>query len=223
MAKGSKGYRPELLRLKITLEGSDPAIWRRVEVHNGLFLDDLHEVIQCVFLWNESHLYRFVVPPQGPITRRRLVDAQRFDCGYGDFDDGEENLAQDVLIGDVLDAGQSRLVYEYDFGDGWLHLVEVEQRVEGGDPDQIPVCLAGEQAAPIDDIGGIGGYYDWLEALKDPTHEDHEDALEYLGKDFAHRTFDLAESNRRLQSAFGSVLVKPEKPKASKKPKKKPK
>ncbi len=56
-------YVPKQLVLKIILAGSEPKIWRRIEVHSGLTLHDLHFVIQNVFDWENSHLYHFLVPP----------------------------------------------------------------------------------------------------------------------------------------------------------------
>jgi len=76
VAKRIGWYLAEQLNLKITLIGSQPKIWRRVEVHSGLTLHELHYVIQCVFNWDNSHLYHFLVPPGGlPIFQAaRRVD-----------------------------------------------------------------------------------------------------------------------------------------------------
>jgi hypothetical protein len=78
MAKRLGWYLPEQLILKITLLGSKPVIWRRVEVHSGLTLHELHIVIQCVFEWDGSHLYHFLVPPGGKLTRRAMAEARRY-------------------------------------------------------------------------------------------------------------------------------------------------
>ncbi len=68
--------------------------------------------------------------------------------------------------------------------------------------DHIPVCLAGENPAPLDDMGGIPGYYMWLDALRDPSHEMHDDAIDWFGKDFLSEGFDLAKVNKRLSAEF---------------------
>ena len=62
MARSFGWYVPAQLVLKVTLAGSEPKIWRRVEVHSGLTLHELHYVIQCVFAWHNSHLYHFLFP-----------------------------------------------------------------------------------------------------------------------------------------------------------------
>ena len=70
MTRSLGWYLPEQLILKVTLAGSEPKIWRRVEAHSGLTLHELHHVIQCAFDWDDSHLYHFLVPPGGKLTRR---------------------------------------------------------------------------------------------------------------------------------------------------------
>jgi hypothetical protein len=218
MAKRLGRYFAEQLILKITLIGSDPEIWRRVEVHSGLTLDDLHYVIQDVFEWENDHLYHFLAPPGGKLTRRALAEAKQYDISPDDsFSIFGENEAKcfrtdEALVGNVLSAEQKQIIYEYDFGDSWEHLVKVEKRTPGGDQGFIPVCLAGENAAPYDDMGGIGRYYDWLEALRDKRHEMHEDAIDWLGKGFDPAKFDLEKANKRLKATFKPVPKKPKKP-----------
>ena len=197
-------YLPEQLILKITLLGTDPKIWRRVEVHSGLTLHELHHVIQRVFEWDNSHLYQFHVPPGGKLTNKAMREATRYSMSPPEpFFGGEreDRQADEVLIGQIFNPQHKQIVYEYDFGDSWEHLVKLEKRTPGGDQDRPPVCLAGENAAPLDDMGGVWGYYDFLAALKDPQNELHDDAVGWLGTDFDPARFDL-EVNKRLSAAF---------------------
>jgi len=187
-----------------------------VEVHSGLTLHDLHYVIQSVFAWNDSHLYHFLVPPGGKLTRRARVDAMRYHLLPPDpfFDGGEEGdgRADEAMVGRVFTDECKQIIYEYDFGDSWEHIVKVEKRTPGGDQAFVPVCLAGESAAPSDDMGGIGGYYYWLSALADENHESHQEALDWFDKDFDPAKFDLDQANRRLKFAFKPIPKKPKKP-----------
>lgn len=219
MAKRLGWYLPEQLILKITLADSRPAIWRRVEVHSGLTLHELHYVIQCVFNWTNSHLYHFLVPPGGKLTQAALRDATRYHVLPPDLDfDGGEDAhdADGVIIGRVFRPDCKQVVYEYDFGDSWNHLVKLEKRSPGGDQNHIPQCLAGENAAPFDDMGGIYGYYQWVETLKNELDPMHDEAVDALGEDFDPARFDLGEVNRRLAAAFKPA------PKRKRKPKRKP-
>jgi hypothetical protein len=212
MAKRLGWYLPEQLVLEITLAGSEPKIWRRVEVHSGLTLHDLHYVIQNVFSWDDSHLYHFLAPPGGKLTRTAMRDARRYhmmppDPFFGD-DGPKGGRADEALIGRVFTDECKQIVYEYDFGDGWEHLIKLEKRTTGGDQNHVPVCLAGENASPLDDMGGIGGYYMWLEALKDDSSEMHEDAINWLDEDFDPARFDLDEANWRLKKSFKTAPKK---------------
>jgi hypothetical protein len=220
MAKSLGSYLAEQLILKITLGGSDPKIWRRVEVHSGLTLHDLHFVIQNVFDWTDSHLYHFLVPPGGKLTRAAFRDAVRYHVlPHDDFFPGERDnadRADEALIGQIFTPECNQIVYEYDFGDSWEHLIKLEKRTPGGDQDHVPECLAGENAAPFDDMGGIGGYYEWIEALRDPTNEMHEEAVEWLDEDFDPTHFDLERANRRLAAAFKPAPKPPRKPRKKK-------
>jgi len=220
MAKRLGWYRPEQLILKIELAYTDPKIWRKVEVHNGLTLHDLHYVIQCVFDWNNSHLYHFLVPPNGKLTGKALREARRYHVLPPDpFLDGitgqDDGRADEAMLCRVLTAECKQIVYEYDFGDSWTHVIKLVKRTDGGDPYHIPQCLAGENAAPADDTGGIPGFYSILDALRDPNAEMHDEAVNWLGQDFDPAQFDLESANRRLAATFKPV------PKRARKPRKK--
>jgi hypothetical protein len=89
--------------------------------------------------------------------------------------------------------------YLYDFGDGWMHQVSVEQVLPRKRQTTYPRCIAGRRACPPEDVGGIAGYQDFLDALADPRHPGHEDALEWVGGEFDPESLDLAAVNERLQ------------------------
>ena len=206
MARGWVRYLPEQLVLKISLLDTEPEIWRRVEVHSGLTLDDLHIVIQNAFEWENSHMYQFLATPGGKLTQKAMRDATYYHRmpPIPAFADTVRNdrRSDEALVGHVLTSEQKQIVYEYDLGDSWHHLVKVEKRTPGGDENHVPVCLAGENAGPVDDMGGIPGYYMWLDALRDAKNPMHEQALQWLGPDFDPARFDLAEVNWRLSMAF---------------------
>ena len=62
-----------------------------------------------------------------------------------------------------------------------------------------PMCLAGARACPPADVGGVWGYQAFLEAIRDPSHPEHEDRLEWLGGDFDPEAFDPEEANAALR------------------------
>jgi hypothetical protein len=63
----------------------------------------------------------------------------------------------------------------------------------------LPVCLQGRGACPPEDVGGVGGYANFLEALRDPEHEEHEEYLTWIGGKFAPNAFDMELVNQRLR------------------------
>lgn len=187
---------PTVHRLKVSLRGSKPPIWRRLEVPSQITLALLHDVIQDAFGWENYHLWVFTTP------------AGEF--GRPDPELGHRSAAGKKLNGVVRRAGD-RVGYTYDFGDDWEHDILVED-VRSAEPGvAYPRCVAGRRACPPEDCGGIWGYEELLAVLADPRHEDHEERLEWLGlssaRDFDPAAFDLDAVNDAL-SAIAKVLVK---------------
>jgi hypothetical protein len=160
------GSQPTVL-LRIELQGIEPLIWRRVRVPQRWTLRRLHGCIQKVFGWEDCHLHDF-----------RIGDLR---IGMPEIDDSEAGLQDDRewTLAEVLKTVAQEFVYVHDFGDHWEHrlIVEPESRTEAG-AGFAPICLAGENAAPPEDVGGPPGYAEFLEALADPRHEQHEEMLE---------------------------------------------
>jgi Plasmid pRiA4b ORF-3-like protein len=95
--------------------------------------------------------------------------------------------------------GHRRFVYEYDFGDSWQHDVVVEATWTMPTGLKFAVCVDGQNACPPEDCGGPPGYALMLEALADPSHEEHDDFLGWVGGSFDPEAFDLAAANAALQ------------------------
>jgi len=222
----AKKARPtQIHELKITLRRSKPPIWRRIAVPSDIKLSDLHVVIQIVMGWTNSHLHQFVIrnprprpTPQDLLSpdipaRIEMMMASRDRCWSDprmELEEAEDEAK--ARLCELAPAVKSKLNYEYDFGDGWEHQIEV---VKIGPPAQgtdYPVCLKGKLACPPEDCGGIWGYYAMLEALKDPKHEDHENISDWIGGSFDPERFDLDEVNAELSelsSGKGRFLWSP--------------
>jgi hypothetical protein len=95
-------------------------------------------------------------------------------------------------------AVKSKFIYEYDFGDDWEHEIEVVKIGPPAEGVKYPVCLAGKLACPPEDCGGVWGYYEKLEVLKNPKHKDYEELIEWMGKKFDPERFDLEKINTAL-------------------------
>jgi len=170
-AKRKKSGRPApVYQLKVSLRGTKPPIWRRLEVPADLSLARLHTVIQVAFGWDDSHMHVFETP-------------------YGSFGVADAELGQraeaPVTLEQVAPAAKSGLCYTYDFGDDWEHDIVVEKVLDRADAVVYPRCTGGRRAAPPDDCGGVWCYTELVETLSDPDHPEHEDRLEWLGLDDA--------------------------------------
>ncbi len=171
-----------LYRLKVTLRDSRPPIWRRFEVPADVTMLKLHQILQLVMGWTDSHLHQF----------------RRGETLYGEPDPEFGIRLQNekrVRLAEVLPKPKDRMAYEYDFGDGWQHDIVLEDISSPEPRVRYPRVLAGKRACPPEDIGGIGGYFDFLEALSDPKHPEHEEMLEWWGSDFDPKEFDVEEVN----------------------------
>ena len=89
--------------------------------------------------------------------------------------------------------------YNYDFGDNWVHILAVEKMLPAEEVVRYPICLAGVRACPPEDVGGLPGYENFLEAMRDPKHPEHTEYLEWISGRFDPEAFDVDEVNRRLR------------------------
>ncbi|MFZ2632329.1 MAG: plasmid pRiA4b ORF-3 family protein [Desulfosalsimonadaceae bacterium] len=175
-----------IYQLKITLKDSKPPIWRRVLVPGSFSLGKLHHIIQIAMGWMDAHLHMF--------------DINRTCYGEPSPDDWEpvKNETRFRLEA-VAPPVKGKFVYEYDFGDSWKHTVTVEKILPPEPGVKYPQCIAGKRACPPEDVGGVWGYEEFLEAISDPDHEEHESFMEWAGEDFDPEALDLEDINQELQ------------------------
>jgi hypothetical protein len=175
-------------QLKVTLSGSEPPVWRRVQVPGEVSLARLHAVLQLAMGWHNSHLHQFSIG----------------DTRYGEPDPAVAELEfsneRTAKLNQVAPLVGNRFTYEYDFGDSWEHEIVVETIMPSEPGARYPVCTGGERACPPEDCGGIWGYSELLEAVRDPEHPEHEEMLDWLEGNFDPEAFDLNEVNRRLRN-----------------------
>jgi hypothetical protein len=186
-----RGGDATVFQFKITLRGSTPPIWRRIQVEDCT-LDQLHEHIQNAMGWTNSHLHDFNI---GGMT---YGNPALLDNG---FDDAECEDSTKVKLSAILprDGNRFRFLYQYDFGDGWEHDIHFEKRCDAAADVSYPVCLDGARACPPEDVGGVWGYANFLEAIANPSHEQHEDMREWGGGNFDSEAFDAAETTKYMK------------------------
>ena len=93
----------------------------------------------------------------------------------------------------------SRFFLDYDRGDSRVHEVVVEELTWSHFGLNFTVCFDGQNACLPENVGGSGGYAYFLEVIADPTHEEHDSYLEWVGGSFDPAEFDLASANARGQ------------------------
>jgi len=173
-----------IYQLKVTLQGTTPPIWRRIQMKD-CFLARLHEIIQLAMGWQFSHLYDFEVAGER----------------YGEpelGDDAEWESDRKMKLSQVVQAGHRKFVYVYDMGDNWEHTIQIEKIVAAEPKVKYPHCVAGARACPPEDCGGAWGYVDFLEAVQNPKHKEHDEMLEWAGGKFDPEAFDTSEVSRQL-------------------------
>ena len=176
---------PSIYQLKITLIGIEPPIWRRIQVPSTIPLCCLHDTLQAVLGWTDSHLHQF--EKDGKVWGDPENDE------FGEFDIIDESKTP---IARVLKAEGDSMIYVYDFGDDWRHEVLLEKLIPVREVPKTAVCLAGKRRCPPEDVGGVHGYQEFLEAIFDPTHEDHDQFVRWAGSRFQAEEFDLKGGER---------------------------
>lgn len=184
MVKKSKKSK-SLYQIKVTLIGSKPPIWRRLIVKDNIRLNQLHSVLQVAMGWSNYHIHQF------------RVGSSYIGIPHPDFD-YDVTDERKVWLQDIISNLKDYFVYEYDFGDGWEHKVVLE-KILPLDFSESPVIIKGKMACPPEDCGGIWGYSDFLEAIRNPKHEEHESMLEWVGGEFDPEGFDMDVIKKRLR------------------------
>jgi Plasmid pRiA4b ORF-3-like protein len=177
-----------VLRLRIELNDIDPVIWRRLLVPGSVSMAKLASMLIAAMGWTKFHLHEFKVGGVGGAS-------------YGiDFDDVPEDQIdeKDVTVLEAL-SDAKHFTFEYDFGDSWKHEVVIEDFGWSYFGLKYAVCLDGDNACPPEDVGGVSMYAYFLEAISDPTHEEHQSYLDWVGGSFDPAEFNLANANALLQ------------------------
>lgn len=191
-----------VLQFKITLQETAPSIWRRIQISDLCSFWDLHVAIQDAMGWLDYHLHHFEM--------NHSIEKGKQHMGIPD-DDGFDDVLNtlpgwDYRVKDYLVINK-QFIYEYDYGDGWIHLIEFEGEYPKQENIKYPVCLDGERACPPEDVGGIPGYEHFIEVISKPKHPERKEMLEWVGGTYDPNHFDPKEvkfdnPTKRWQKAF---------------------
>ncbi len=176
----------KVFQIRVDLLYVRPPIWRRFLVKPTTRLDSFHEMLQDIMGWYNCHLWHF----------------QLGDEYYGLVNPFWESDIQDaskVKLSQALLGEGDKIEYVYDFGDDWQHTVKLEKIVDAEKGQHYPIVVKGKRNCPPEDCGGSWGYAEFLEAIQNKKHPEHEDLLEWVGGEFDPEAFDIEYINRELR------------------------
>ena len=116
--------------IKITLRGVSPMVWRRLSIPGTASLAMLHECIQIINGWDDSHLNQFRI----------------FGKDYGVYQDGGiyfNDDARTVYIDDFKFNVGDKFTYEYNFFQHIMHDIRIEKIQESSLTDNLITCQSG--------------------------------------------------------------------------------
>ena len=175
-----------IARLRITLNDTSPEVWRVVDVPMTATLRMLHDIIQAAMGWQDYHLWEF------------QAGDRRYGLPNPEWPDAELAVAKNVKLGTLIERGVRELAYTYDMGDNWEHAITVEA-IRPGDPDtKYPHFIDGARRCPPEDVGGTPGYENFLVAITDPDHEEHDEVREWYGDPYDPDNIDELITKRRV-------------------------
>ncbi len=176
-----------IYQLRIELLYVEPKIWRRILVPGSIKLHKLHVVLLWMMGWAGGHLHEFV------------IGHDHYGEPDPDFDTPPQVQREDRFTLAAALGSRKAFIYLYDFGDGWEHRVTIEKILSPDPALKLPQCLEGANACPPEDVGGPPGYADFLEAIGDATHEEHNEMLQWCGGAFDPTAFRLDDINASLR------------------------
>jgi hypothetical protein len=192
-----------VLCFTVTLEETEPPIWRRIEIPATYDFWGLHVAIQDAMGWLDSHLHEFAVPDPstGYVVRVGIPDDE-----FPDEHPMSPGWA--VQVAPYFREPGVTARYVYDFGDDWVHRLAFEGRAPRAPGTEYPRCAGGARRCPPEDCGGIPGFEEFLAAIADPQHAEHEAMLTWAGGAYDPDEFDpgavrFDDPARRLRMAKG--------------------
>ena len=180
--------------IKVTIKNTHPPVWRRLQIPAGITFHELNAIIQLAFNWSGYHLYSFEIG-------NLLIEIP--DDIFDDFDYKVINSKR-TKVDKYFDEIE-KLEYTYDFGDNWIHNIQIENVAESEEKLKNPVCLKAKMASLPEDCGGPWGYEDLLDVINNPKDKRYQDMKDWLEQGYSvwydDRTYvDLNRINRELEA-----------------------
>ena len=193
---------PNAVQIYVALEDIEPLVWRRLVVPLSTTLAQLHQILQAVMGWTDSHLHQFEIGglrygDAGLLNRDTFQgDARAFASG-------------DVRLSDFQFTKRNgpSFLYTYDFGDDWRHTIRLERLLAVTPAPKSATCNEGARCCPPEDAGGAPGYDEFLRVLLSPEPDEIEEQRHlkrWSGGKFDPEKFDLAKTDKAVRGAMRS-------------------
>jgi len=176
-----------IYQFRISLKEIKPVIWRSIQVPETYTFWDLHVAVQDSMGWADAHLHQFEIlnPASGKKDFIGIPD--------DDFTVPQTLAGWKTEITAYFSDANAKSDYTYDFGDNWVHSIKLEKIIQRKEGLKYPLCIGGKGVCPPEDCGGPYGYPEFLEIIRDKSHAQHEEYLEWAGEWFDPDRFDLEE------------------------------
>jgi hypothetical protein len=177
----------QVYQFKIALKGITPQVWRRIRVPETYTFWDLHVAIQSAMDWGGHHLHEFT------ILNPKTGEMDVIGIPHEDFDEREVLEGWKIKIARYFSMTNKKADYLYDFGDYWEHSIVLEKILPKDSKTRYPCCIAGKRSSPPDDVGGIPGFEEFVEIMKDSSHEEHDEMVEWYCDEFDPEAFNCKD------------------------------
>ena len=194
----------KVLQFKISLDEIKPQIWRRIQISDRCSFWALHVAIQDAFGWEDYHLHEFIL--NDPVNNKTVRMGIPFD---DDIEDMNPEAGWEHRVKRYLE-DNPRFKYIYDFGDNWHHTIEFEGALDKAPDTKYPICLDGARKCPPEDVGSIGGYYEFIKAMKNKRHPEHKRRSIWIGgsydpEEFNAKAIRFSRSSVRLNRMLETI------------------
>lgn len=151
-----------IFQFKINLLKVGMPVWRRLLIESDTTFEELHQILQIAFDWENVHLHDFVVKKSNgekPISDIRIgqqdeADDDEIDSFWGPmsyYDDMATHSQRDERLSDWFIQEKDRVLYTYDFGDDWEHDIVLEKILEKESFMDYPICVKAKNDTPPED------------------------------------------------------------------------
>ncbi len=177
----------KIYSLTLALDNWKPRIWRRIWVRDDIPLPALSTALYQSMGWCGCHL-----------SEIRLDGKIYGDCTEDPPDDWLDWTK--YTLRDILKPGSKYLHYFYDFGDNWKLTARIELKPTLDSEAPYPVCVNGKNAPPPEDVGGYGGFDQFIHIMNNPKHKEYRETAEWCAsEDFDPKHFSVDEVNDFIQ------------------------